>query len=431
MNLNWDKKGYHLQITHWEGRLGNNIQQLCCAIFIAEHTESVVTYPEHTILLHKKFDFTIGSAHLSLGGLFSESKQSPGSVWESQLPTLRASAELIVQNTFFDYAKVCGRFLSLYNFTEQRRICEKYINPLLQPHLKNFKIIPNDTDLIIHIRSGDAFIGRSHPLYVEEPLSYYKVVINKYYSEHKHKKFRIIIVTEPDLKNPCIKGIVNYVEYLNLLYAQSHILECVDDIIEYIVDTDLTTAIQLLMTGKILVLANSSFSQRLALCNTTVKNIYCSNLSIVEKYGKHNDNSEINYHFHKIKNYIDFGEWKNTQEQTQLMMTHPISDIQQVTGLVLPAHFTKNNTSDKEGLTEPNVNKLIYRQCLYFNPNACNSKIITCGYCGINYYDKQHCNLGCGMCPDRNCKNACNHFQGNIMGCHICGSSGIYHHYVN
>ena len=60
-----------------------------------------------------------------------------------------------------------------------------------------------------------------------------------------------------------------------------------------------------------------------------------------EKYGKHNE-SDIKYHFHKITNYIDIGEWKNTREQIELMMKHSLSDIHIVSDLNLPAHFTKN-----------------------------------------------------------------------------------------
>ena len=60
-NMNWNKTGYRLRITHWEGRLGNNIQQLCCALFVAEKTKSLLTYPDHAILSNKMFDFTMDS----------------------------------------------------------------------------------------------------------------------------------------------------------------------------------------------------------------------------------------------------------------------------------------------------------------------------------------------------------------------------------
>lgn len=320
--MNYSKKGYHLRISNWEGRLGNNIQQLCCALFIAEKTESILTYPDHNILTNEIFDFTTKDIDSKID-------------------------RDIINSTFFNYSQVCGQFLPLYNFIEQRRICENYISKLFGNVLnKNFIIEPNDSDLIIHIRSGDAFIGRSHPLYVEEPLSYYKTIIYKHYLQHSLmcEKFRIIIVTEPDLKNPCIKGVVNYVEYLNLLYAQYHILECMTDLIECIVDTDLITAIQLLLTAKNLVIANSSFSQRLTLCNIVVDNIYCSNLSIVEKHGTHNNESKIKYHFHKIANYIDFGEWKNTNEQMQLMLTHKDTSVCVSSDINLPPHFIKGVT---------------------------------------------------------------------------------------
>jgi len=315
----WKSTGYHLQITGWEGRLGNNLQQLCCATFIAEKTQSKVTYPAHKLLPNKTISFLKDT--------------------NTTIPKHK-----IIRNTFFQYSTSCGELLPLYNNSEQRRIFETYIRDLFSEYLEKPKTLElRSSDLIIHLRSGDIYNVKPHKLYVQDPFSYYKVILDEVFQEmlnNGEKEKRIIILTEEDRRSPCMSLIESYIQKLNLDFTIERIGESVNSPLTYIACTDLTECIQTLLTAENIVMANSSFSQRLCMCNNKVKNIWVSNLSIAEKAEKH---PKINVHFHRIKNYIKHGEWANLPKQRKLMEIHSTKDIEMVPieQANLPAHFCK------------------------------------------------------------------------------------------
>jgi hypothetical protein len=327
--MNWDKSGYHLKISYWEGRLGNNIQQICCGIFIAEQTKSLLSYPKHEIMEHKVFDF----------------REDKNKI---------ISQQKTIVDTYFNYGNVCGKFLSQYTPEEQRRICEKYLRPLFKsilssPLSKKYNIT-ND-DLIIHIRSGDNFIRKvPHGLYIQDPWSYYKSILDKHSSKYK----RIFLLTEPDKINPTIGMIEDYVQKLNINHAQQFVCNTNDgfvtsmsnikgDSIEYKEIIDLNTCIYILLNAKNLILSNSSFAQRLCMCNPSIEDIFASSLTLAEK---ESPKYKFKIHYYKLNNYINFGEWKNTSEQIQKIINHPMNDVIEITDadsplIQLPPHFAK------------------------------------------------------------------------------------------
>ena len=332
----WDKEGLHLHIDEWCGRLGNNIQQLCCAIFIAEKTNSIVTFLPHSIIPDARFDFSKKDANTN------------------------TNDTITIRDSFFHYATICKNFLPLYNYIEQRRICESYVRPLFKSILEHplpAHLTLSANDLVIHIRSGDVYVNRSHPLYVQDPFSYYKTIL--YNELFVLKKYgRVIILTEPDRVSPCIELIKNYIDTLNLLYAQECVGIDVKSAFEYMEVLDYSTCINMLLSAENVVVSNSSFSQRLSMCNTSLKNLYVSSLSIAEK--QHQTAKRI--HFYQINNYMQHGEWKNTPDQVKLMIEHKMSDVHKLTyihldasnengaeskvwsSIKLPAHFIKGVT---------------------------------------------------------------------------------------
>ena len=313
--MNWDKFSYHLKISYWEGRLGNNIQQICCAIFIAENTKSYVTYPSHDVMKQKTFDFRDNKNLMTK----------------------------IVADTYFNYGNICGKFLSKYTPEEQRRICEKYIRPLFKTILsaslyKKYEM--TDEDLVIHIRSGDNFIRKvPHGLYIQDPWPYYKSILDKHISKYK----RIIVLTEPDKINPTIGMIKDYIQKLNILNAQNFIGNDTQDLYKHLELIDLNTCIYILLNTKNLILSNSSFAQRLCMCNPHIKHIYASSLTLSEKQTK---TSKFQVHYYHLNDYIKFGEWKNTPDQIQKIINHPEENVIEITDVnsdlvQLPAHFAK------------------------------------------------------------------------------------------
>lgn len=94
-------------------------------------------------------------------------------------------------------------------------IADKFIKPYLNKEINNSL---DEKICLMHIRSGDEFITKNnctHPLYVLPPLAYYKKIIDDY--NDVYDKF--IIMTEPDLLNPCIQKLK---EYSNKVEIRSH-----------------------------------------------------------------------------------------------------------------------------------------------------------------------------------------------------------------
>jgi len=317
----WTDKEYNLQINRWEGRLGNNIQQLCCGIFIAEKTDSCITWPSHNIIPSVTLSFL--------------KENTPATI----------PIDKIIRKTFFQYSKSCGELLPLYNSVEQRRICETYIRPLFKRILEQHNQLKlTGIDLIIHLRSGDVFNPSTHGLYIQPPFSYYKTIIDEQYEQYEkyNDTRRIIILTEPDKRNPCMNLIQSYIQDTNLKFMMKHIGENIKSPFECIINTDLDTCIHSLLTAENIIIANSSFSQRLVMCNTNIKNIYVTSLTIAEKI---TDHPRINMFFHEIYNYITHGQWKNSNDQVELMKLHACSDIENksIELAELPPHFVKTS----------------------------------------------------------------------------------------
>ena len=60
--------------------------------------------------------------------------------------------------------------------------------------------------LAIHIRSGDVFVRRPNPFYVQPPLSFYQLVIDDLLTS-QHRVDRVCIV-EKDRKNSCVDALI-------------------------------------------------------------------------------------------------------------------------------------------------------------------------------------------------------------------------------
>ena len=128
-------------------------------------------------------------------------------------------------------------------------ISKKYIYPNF-----NCDISPlNENICLIHIRSGDEF-GKhhSHPVYVQPPLNYYKKIIHD--TQDKYDEY--IIITEPDLENPCIKLLNGYQNKVKMVL--NHVFNDYN---------------HLLRTQSI-ILSRSSFSDSTIFLNPNIKNIY-------------------------------------------------------------------------------------------------------------------------------------------------------------
>jgi len=266
LDLILDKKGYEIKVNQWYGRLGNNLIQICNAINIALNTQSSVIFPKYRTKLLKnlhKFDF-------------SDYNKCD-----------------ITVNGFFYYPKHCYGYYT--SFLERRKILLKYINPILNLEPVDFV---NKNTLVINIRSGDMFVeGCPHSEYFQPPLSFYKYIIN-------HGNYdAIIIVTQKDLRNPCIKGLVSWNKDIRLLTPSPEM------------------AASILLEARHLVIGTSTFSLMLSLLSKNIKCVYTCNAEY--KW----DSEDYSVKLYKLKGYPT-DNWKCSPEQLRLMMKYPIDKIE-------------------------------------------------------------------------------------------------------
>jgi hypothetical protein len=179
-----------------------------------------------------------------------------------------------------------------------RRICKEYIEPHLK--LPSRKIIPDDT-VVIHIRSGDIFdqIHSNGHQYTPNPLDFYNKLLSNFE--------RAIVVTEPDKNNPIVE----------ILRQNAKVTVQSSSVAE-----DFAT----LMSAKNL--ANSgvgTFCVAAALCSDEIQNFYCTDLILTEHL---NCNmlmgTDITVHQLELNNYLQVGEWTNTEEQRNFILEYAL-----------------------------------------------------------------------------------------------------------
>ena len=180
-------------------------------------------------------------------------------------------------------------------------LSNKYIQPFL-----NCSIESLDSNIcLIHMRSGDIFSNQCHSAYIQPPLNYYKKIIND--TEHLYSKY--IIITEPDLRNPCIK----------LLNGYKNKVEIKLD--------NMFNDYNLLLKTQSIILSRSSFSDSSIFISPNIKNIYFWNYghnlcdtSIIPSY--------INISKYNLtEKYIEMGEWTYSQSQLDLIINYKIENI--------------------------------------------------------------------------------------------------------
>ena len=268
------KNGYTFILSGYYGRLGNNLIQISNLIHLAKVTESLAIFKPHSLININKFDF--------------RNKKNE-------------NCHETISNKFYYKSECLG---ILPNNNKKHEIFQEYIYDLLVKK----KLNPFDENtLVIHLRSGDIFMHKPNISYLQPPFSYYKFIINKFQPK------KIILVTEKDMKNPCIKKI--YQEYQGKCQIQSKSL--IDDIYT-------------MLSAQVFVTSNSSLSEMLSLLS--------KNLKILFTFNQQGIYSGLKYLDLGFKNYIEFkpyidgqrgdGNWKCSPEQLKLMITHSINDIE-------------------------------------------------------------------------------------------------------
>lgn len=268
-------------ISHWAGRLGNNIQQTANCLMLAEKSNHTFEQSlDHEII--GKFLINFGQDGQPFSGKFYN--------WE---PTVHCDNGTLEGGNEIGISKD-------YVFSNIRRICKKYIFP----NLKVPKIDPFDDDtLVIHIRGGD-IIEREYEKphnYVQNPLAYYLALIEDFKN--------VIVVVEPENNNP----VVPELKKIDRLKFQS--LSVAEDYATLLAATNLATS------------GVGTFAISAALCSNNIKNLYTSDAYLTEHLNYTMlYNTEVTVYEVELKNYIPVYpcSWKNDEAQRKLMLEYQL-----------------------------------------------------------------------------------------------------------
>lgn len=268
-------------VSHWSGRLGNNIQQVANCLMLAEKNEDAFSQQlDHNII--RKFDLNFGLA---------EDPQNYVGRFYSWEPLVHC------EKGIFEGGNEVG-LPKEYIYKNIHRVCKGYINPYL--NLPKKEILGDDT-VVMHLRSGDNYHKIFDPPtnYIPNPLIYYLNLIESF--------DRCILITEPDRENPIIHELMK----IDKVEIQSSTVE--DDF------ATLMSATNLALSGV------GTFAMAAALCSSNIKSLFTTDLLLTEhlNYSMLLD-SNVNVHVMELENYLPVFpcSWKNTEEQRKFILEY-------------------------------------------------------------------------------------------------------------
>ena len=266
-------------IDKYYGRFGNNLQQIAIGyLYAKKHNYNFFSKN------HKLID-RVEIINKPISGLFK--------IFSKQYSFFYLGLEKDSVSKF-DIDLIKDRDYYMKNIND---VFKNYLSKNISFY--NSSQLDNKT-LVIHIRNGDVFSGKSkYKNYVQNPLIYYEKLIKKYE--------KVIVVTENYGNNPILKKIK---EYPNVT-IQSLSLE-----------EDFKT----LLSAKNLATSGvGTFSIAAALMSKNLKNLYCSDIFLDHHLNPYMlDANSVNIHIYNIKNYIDIGEWVFNSDTSDMMMSEKI-----------------------------------------------------------------------------------------------------------
>ena len=256
-----------MKISHWYGRLGNNIQQCAVGVITAYKFETNFESIDHDII--KKINYLNGERY--------DESESKFFYWEGPYQEVDIPSDFI--------------------YRSMRKTCKDYIFPQLRVP----RVVVADDTLVIHIRSGDVFDkGVSNPSqYAPNPLYFYTTLLEGFN--------KAIVVTEPDSHNPVVQELKRHPK----VTVQS--LSVAEDF------ATLLAAKHLANSGV------GTFAVAAALCSHNIENFYCSDLAITEHLNYNMlVGTDVKVNLMELPNWIRPGEWKNSDEQRRMIIDYKI-----------------------------------------------------------------------------------------------------------
>ena len=257
-----------IKVSHWYGRLGNNIQQCAVACMAADFLKSTFDQDlEHGIIKKHQITFGQGTQELSSKWFY----------WEGPYKETNISEEFIYKN--------------------MRRYCQTCVASMLR--LPKVDPIGDDT-IVFHIRSGDVFDkGTDNPVqYAPNPLYFYDQLIGMY--------DKALVVTEPDSHNPIVEELKKNPK----VTVQSTTVE--RDFATLMAATNLANS------------GVGTFGIAAALCSSNIKHFFCTDVCITEHLNYNMlGGTDVRCHLMPMgDDYIKPGQWETSDEQRKFILTY-------------------------------------------------------------------------------------------------------------
>ena len=269
-------------VSHWSGRLGNNIQQIANCIMAAEKYKSTFRQKlDHDIIskYDVNFEELLASDWSGEGRYYS---------WE---PLVHC------EKSIYEGGNETGLDVE-YIYHNMQRICRDYIAPNLK--LPQKQTIGDDT-IVMHLRSGDNYHRIFEPPtnYIPNPLIFYLNLIESF--------DKCLLITEPDRENPIVH------ELAKIDKVRIHSSTVADDF-------------ALLMNAENVALSGvGTFAMAAALCSSKIKNLYTTDLLLTEHLNYTMlYNTSVDVNVMELDNYLPVFpcSWKNTEEQRKFIIDY-------------------------------------------------------------------------------------------------------------
>jgi hypothetical protein len=157
--------------------------------------------------------------------------------------------------------------------------------------------------LSIHIRSGDIFVDKPHPSYVQPSLEYYKIAIMDFISCNSVNQISIVC---EDMRNPIIHKLIEYLSSSGYRF----VVNC----------SDFLSGFDELRRSDCVVFGFGSFAYPVLYTGINLKYVYfpdyeVEGLKLAKKLS-------LNVKFITLYDFIKVGSWLNSPDQRDILLTH-------------------------------------------------------------------------------------------------------------
>lgn len=276
------------------GRFGNGVQQFAhAAAFCQAFQSSRILFFSNQNTNRISFSDFNGLGATCLESPIAPICGAPSTIWRSD---------------FFE----SGKALHLFD-AEAARLIRPHLQTMYRDMLDGAE--SRTKNLTIHLRSGDIFEEDPHPGYGQPPLSFYEVIIDS-------QEWKSVELVAEDFGNPCVGALVLLLERKGIGVK--------------ITGATVADASRALSRAKNIVASRGTFVPAVLYLTDIPKTVFVFNDAIDHIPGgpKH----EYRIVVDKVGGYSSSmlsSNWSNTQEQRNLMLTYPRTNLSPVKELVL------------------------------------------------------------------------------------------------